>query len=298
MDKLSKFAENMKKNPLTAAFAVQIHVLKERYGQEYIGVAEDILELFELLGLDAVKTSRKYVLDYLRQMDYFLKNRDYGHSDFEAIREEIYDNETTMMDTYMPGLLLAYAYTTIIYEKNHLFLSEFLPHIDPYMTGIEVGFGEGFYLWETLKKYPAIKLTGYDISPYAVKFASRLLRVAGLGCTRCELEHANILEGIPLENGMVDFAIFAEIIEHIPDPEKGIREMTRILRPGGIIYLTTVMNSNHMDHISNFSSVDEVRKMITNEGLEIRAEKIYHMHDDFPSSKDISTGMAFVAERR
>ena len=123
MSRLSRFAEDIKSNPLTAAFSEQICLLEKRYGQEYIKVAEDILELFELLGLDAVKTSQKYVLDYLRQMDYFLKNQDYGHSSFEKVREEVYDNEKTMMDTYLPGLFLAYAYTTIIYEKNHLFLS-------------------------------------------------------------------------------------------------------------------------------------------------------------------------------
>lgn len=298
MDRLTTFTETLKRVPLTAAFAEQVDILKERYGQEYTEVAESILILFDLLGLDATVASRRYILDYLRQLDYFLKNQEYGHSDFEQIKAEIYDNETTMLETYMPGLLLSYAYTTILYEKNHLYLTEFLPRINSSMHGMEVGFGEGFYLWEILKKFPDIRLTGFDISVHAMKFADHLLKTAGFEGAQYELKEANIFEGLPLEDDEMDFATFAEVIEHIPNPEKGLREVVRVLKPNGILYLTTVMNSNHMDHISNFSSVDEVRQLLTHAGLEICVEKIYNMLDDFPDSKDISTGMAFVAKKR
>lgn len=295
--KLDFFSEQLKKIPMTGGFVEQIDLLKKRYGAEYIGIAEAILELFDKLRLDAVKISRKYIYDYLKQLDYFIKYKTYGHADFDKVREEIYDNEKTMLETYMPGLLISYAYTTILYEKNHLFITEFLPRLNEDMTGIEIGFGEGFYLWEILKKYPQIKLLGYDISIYARKFATQLLTVAGISAGSYTLQYGNIFEGIDLPDESVDFAVLAEVIEHIPNPEIGIKEVVRMLKQNGTLYLTTVINSNHMDHISNFKSPDVIENMLTAEKLEIIKKRIYYMTDDFPESKDISVGLAYIAKR-
>lgn len=299
--KLDVFSDSLKKVPMTGGFVEQIDILKQRYGNEYVQVAEDILDLFEMLELDPVKISRKYIYDYLKQLDYFIKHQDYGHADFDEVRKEIYDNEKTMLETYMPGLLISYAYTTILYEKNHLFVSEFLSRLEEKhkgeMVGLEIGFGEGFYLWEVLKRCPRAQVLGYDISPYAIKFASNMLHMAGIPTNRYELQCGNILEGIYQPDESVDFAILAEVIEHIPNPKVGIKEIARILRRGGHLYLTTVINSNHMDHISNFDSSSVVESMIESEHMKIVASRIYHMTDDFPESKDISVGLAYIAEK-
>ena len=295
---LDVFSAELKKIPMTGGFVEQIDLLKQRYGNEYIEVAESILLLFEQLDLDAVKTSRKYIYDYLKQLDYFIKHQDYGHDDFNNVREKIYDNEKTMLETYMPGLLISYAYTTILYEKMHLFINEFLPLLQSKSKGIEIGFGEGFYLWQILKKYSEITISGFDISPYAIQFASHMLEVAGISTNRYDLRYGNIFEGIDYPSETADFAVLAEVIEHIPNPSLGIREIVRTLKKDGILYITTVINSNHMDHISNFDSPAEVENMIRQENMEIIAKKIYHMTDDFSESKDVSIGLAYVAKKK
>lgn len=301
-NRLDKFTEALKRFPMTEGFVEQIAKLRERYGDEYEETANEILRLLELLNLDSVKIGRKYIYDYLKQLDYFLKYGSYGHSDFNEIRQKIYDDEKTMLETYMPGLLISYAYTTILYEKNHLFVTEFLPRLTPGMKGIEVGFGEGFYLWELLKRHPKIRVTGFDISPHAIAFASRLLNVAGISPECFDLRYGNLLEGLEQPDESVDFATLAEVIEHIPEPQAGIREIVRTLKKDGLLYLTTVIDSNHMDHISNFQSPAEVENMIHAEGLTIMAKRIYYNKNDFPDSSDISVGLAYVlfkgAERK
>lgn len=294
---LNVFYEKLMKMPMTAGLGKQIDILKNRYGLEYTQVAQEILKLFELLNLDAIKTSRVYIYDYLKQLDFFLKNKDYGHKDYDVIRDQIYDDEKTMMETYMPGLLLSYAYTTILANKNHLFLTEFLSKINLAKRGFEIGFGEGFYIWEVLKKFSNIYMLGYDISLYAVKFASNILDAAGISKETFNLQYGNVLEGIAQPDESFDFGILAEVIEHIPNPDLGIRETVRMIHKGGYLYLTTVINSNHMDHISNFESPDMVEKMLKKEGLKIIAKSIYYMTDDFPESKDISVGLAYVAQK-
>ena len=296
--RIDAFSKELKKIPMTGGFVAQIDLLKKRYGEEYIRVAENILELFEVLELDPVKTSRKYIYDYLKQLDYFIKHQNYGHENFEEIRGKIYNDEKTMMETYMPGLLLSYAYTTILCEKNHLFINDFLPLIHNGSQGVEIGFGEGFYLWEVLKRYSKVTVSGFDISPYAIQFASKVLAVSGISPRRYHLQCGNVLEGIRQPSQTADFAVLAEVIEHIPNPEIGIRETVRLLKRGGVLYLTTVVNSNHMDHISNFTDPSVVEDMLRNAGLAITADKIYHMTDDFADSQDISIGLAYVAVKK
>jgi ubiquinone/menaquinone biosynthesis C-methylase UbiE len=44
---------------------------------------------------------------------------------------------------------------------------------------------------------------------------------------------------LPFETGSVDYVVSSECIEHTMDPQQAIREMLRVLRPGGVLFLTT-----------------------------------------------------------
>jgi 2-polyprenyl-6-hydroxyphenyl methylase/3-demethylubiquinone-9 3-methyltransferase len=44
---------------------------------------------------------------------------------------------------------------------------------------------------------------------------------------------------LPFATGSVDFVVSSECIEHTRDPRKAVREMLRVLRPGGVLFLTT-----------------------------------------------------------
>lgn len=43
---------------------------------------------------------------------------------------------------------------------------------------------------------------------------------------------------IPLQNSSVDSALLTEVLEHCPDPEAVLREIARVLKPGGFMFLT------------------------------------------------------------
>ncbi len=46
------------------------------------------------------------------------------------------------------------------------------------------------------------------------------------------------IQNIQLPDDSVDVAVAAEILEHLPDPTAGLRELARITRPGGRIYVS------------------------------------------------------------
>jgi SAM-dependent methyltransferase len=59
----------------------------------------------------------------------------------------------------------------------------------------------------------------------AATFGSRVTFLAGDGAR------------LPLADGSVDAVVFNQIYEHVPDPDRVVAEIRRVLRPGGLVYL-------------------------------------------------------------
>lgn len=73
---------------------------------------------------------------------------------------------------------------------------------------------------------------GFDISPIAVKKAAAAVRDEQV-MFRCADG-----TGLPLQGGVVDGCYSFEVLEHTWDPEAVIREMVRVTRPGGFIFIS------------------------------------------------------------
>jgi SAM-dependent methyltransferase len=54
--------------------------------------------------------------------------------------------------------------------------------------------------------------------------------------------HADLhgsLEAIPVEDASFDVVLCLQVLEHVPDPAAAVRELHRVVRPGGRVLLTT-----------------------------------------------------------
>lgn len=272
--------------------------LSARFGSAHTQLAEEVLAIADSLGWDTQEVFARYILDYVKEQIQFEKLGNYGHHDFDKIKAEILDNPEVMKQMYLPGLFLAYPTTAILFHKYVFFKDRFLPHITEEMYGAEVGYGDGFYLWVMLTHVPGLRVTGFDISPSAKEFADELLRTADIAPERFDLGIANVMEGLPIEDGSLDFALLPEIIEHLPNPSDAIVEVGKKLKPGGRLYVATMIDCNHMDHISNFESPEAVAALMTDNGFVVEDKLVYRVTDDFPDSTDRAVSVAFTARKR
>ena len=79
----------------------------------------------------------------------------------------------------------------------------------------------------------------YRTQDYAKLQADQLLDKHGYS----QLDYECDILHIPVDDGSFDVVLCTEVLEHVPEPIEAIREISRILRPGGKLLLTAPLGS-------------------------------------------------------
>lgn len=78
------------------------------------------------------------------------------------------------------------------------------------------------------------------------------------------------LGDLPFSDGEFDFVFCTEVLEHITDDARAFREISRVLRPGGLVLLSTPTPPAPHDPalVRDGYTLDELRKQLRNAGIE------------------------------
>ena len=99
---------------------------------------------------------------------------------------------------------------------------------------IELGCGPGFYSRKLARQFPEIAVTGVDRSESQVHSARQ--RAAAENVNNCVFERVNAL-ALPCADGSFDILIAARILTVLPDHERAVAQMFRVLKPGGRCFI-------------------------------------------------------------
>ncbi len=135
----------------------------------------------------------------------------------------------------------------LIHQASYL-ESHVMPGIDFDSRGsgrlkiLEVGCGVGAQSKILLRLFPQISIDAVDLSEAQLATAGRYLR-RELKEKRVELIHSDATELVSnLSRRRYDGAFLCWFLEHVPDPEKVLRQVHRLLKPGAKVYTTEVTN--------------------------------------------------------
>ena len=181
--------------------------------------------------------------------------------DFHKIKNEIYETKYYPINEHLNYIFLAPALERKTFIRKHLNCLADTGHF------CDLGFGPGVLSAFILQQKKSWTGCGIDISRNCFHHAARLLRKKGV-FERCKLLVGDV-RTLPYPDETFDLVIAVEVLEHIPDPEVGLAEAIRVLKPGGYSITALPVNLPILRHLHNFDTPDEVLELYKKVGLKV-----------------------------
>ncbi len=117
----------------------------------------------------------------------------------------------------------------------------------------DVGCGNGVHLERLRRRGRNRTIVGFDLSPAMALVASVKAPAAVADA-----------QALPLRDGSVDAVLCLHMLYHVPDIALAVRELRRVLRPGGLALVTT----NGAGHIAELKAIlDEAARWVVGTGV-------------------------------
>lgn len=150
--------------------------------------------------------------------------------------QRVYPTATQLSQTYNQAASWWHQHLRLLgysYGYRELWLSlknnNILPHWQDNPTICDCGTGTAAFsvaFAQTVNL--AVQITGVDLSSEMLNTAHQQLRQANL----CHQLYQSDVNTLPFADEYFDAVISAHMLEHLPNPAQGLREMVRVLRPG------------------------------------------------------------------
>ena len=132
-----------------------------------------------------------------------------------------------------------------------------LPRLRPGMRLLDAGCGPGSITAGLARRVAPGEVVGVDAEPSVLAVA----RERGAGLSNLRFEEASVYE-LPHEDASFDAAYAHQLLQHLADPPAALRELARVVRPGGLV---AVRDSDYQTMISwpRSGAIEEWRNLYT-----------------------------------
>ncbi len=117
---------------------------------------------------------------------------------------------------------------------------------------MDMGCNRGYDVFRMNRKFAesSLSFTGLDISPVDIEYAKDVATRENLG--NCSFVVGNA-ESTEFKDNSFDIVVCSELLEHVPQPEKVMKEIYRIVKKGGIAIISTPNADNRLGKLKKFA---------------------------------------------
>lgn len=181
--------------------------------------------------------------------------------DFEAVKEKLYETKYYPISEHLNYI----AFPPALERKT--FIGKHFDCLKDKSRFCDLGFGPGVLTAFILEQNASWRVDGVDISRYCLHHAQKLLEKKEV-LERSELSVGDVRD-LPYPDNTFDVVVAVEVLEHIPDPEVGLLEVMRVLKPCGYAITALPVQLPLLMHLYDFDTPDEVLELYEKVGLEV-----------------------------
>lgn len=113
--------------------------------------------------------------------------------------------------------------------------SRFLDRLQVGGRWLDAGCGTGFFARQLAAR--GAEVLGLDASSEMIDQAGTLAERAGLA-EKLTFRHVQTIESVPAGDGELSGVLCLSVLEYLPDPDRALAELSRVLAPGGAILVS------------------------------------------------------------
>jgi ubiquinone/menaquinone biosynthesis C-methylase UbiE len=113
----------------------------------------------------------------------------------------------------------------------------------PHERVLEIGPGTGYYTFDMATALPAGQVDIFDVQQEMLDHVMREAERLGVTNVRPTLGDA---QALPYDDDAFDAAVLVTVLGEIPDQDQALREIARVLRPGGRLVVGELFGDPHM----------------------------------------------------
>jgi SAM-dependent methyltransferase len=166
------------------------------------------------------------------------------HDGFLAFSPTVAENNEGFLPEYFNKLAPLESENFWFRSRNLLIIWALRHYFAQAKNFLEIGCGTGFVLSGIRREFPALKLSGSEIFTQGLVFARQ--RLPGVELFQMDACHT------PFDSEFDVIGVF-DVLEHIEDDERALREMFQATKPGGGIILTVPQHPFLWSRVDDYS---------------------------------------------
>ena len=267
---ISKKSSFQKKKILNFHRKLNQKNLKEN--EDYLKIYKIFLVKNKIKIVDAVNSYIEMCSDMFRCHIEFLRSGKYPVYDLDIAKKKVYNNHTKMK-SYMVGLAISQFFWETHY-KMFKHLQSFIFSSKRSKTYLEIGPGHGLFSYYSCKNLDNIKkFHVIDISKTSLKLTKDFLNLSLKNKkTKVKYIHGDFVKS--QMDTKYDIIVCGEVLEHVSNPKRFLEKIHYYLNNNGKVFISTCINCPAIDHINQWHSIEEIRKIYKKANLKLVSQKI------------------------